>query len=681
MKFAWRLLLVAASVLALRAQQVVAPTTAQVGSTRGDNVGDYNVTQSFELGYRFKSVGGNEGMYRSVVDYGNGVRLLGSNLTVNSKDGHGHYFDEILLTTLGLGNDNYQAVMLRIQKNSLYQYDMTWRLNAYYNPGLTIAGNSYLPMGDHLQDTIRRLQDHNLTLFPQSHIRFNLGYSRNTENGPALSTAQEFDANGPAFPVFTDVRRHWNEYRLGADVDFHGFKFRVSHYWDFFKDDTPYTSAGTFAAANPLDQTVLRQFNRSEPIHGSNPGWLGYLFSRQKLWGVNARLTYVSGHRDFALDETAAGTSQFGGAALRQIAVGGNANRPMLAGDLNLSVYPSDRLTIVNNTSITSNRIDGNSSYIEYQTGSLVANTIYFRYLGIRLVTNSTDLNYQLNSKIAVYGGYQYSDRLVRTIEGNVFPAFPGSFASFLYEVSNHINDGTVGVRIRPIKPLTINLDGEVGRASNPFTPISLKNYELLNGRVAYRVKKLQLSTTYRQFYNLNPPVSLSNYSSHSRQYTANAAWAPQSWFSLDASYVKLHLDTMDGLAFFASTGPRGQLQTSYSSIYRSNIHAPNLVARFNIGKRADIYVGYTLTMDTGDGRTSAVPPGTTDPIQALLSSVQTFPLAYQSPLARVSIRITPKVRWNAGYQFYNYHEEFGVLGIYQNFHANTGFTSVLWSF
>ena len=29
-------------------------------------------------------------MYRSVDNFGNGVRLLGSNLTVNSKDGHGN---------------------------------------------------------------------------------------------------------------------------------------------------------------------------------------------------------------------------------------------------------------------------------------------------------------------------------------------------------------------------------------------------------------------------------------------------------------------------------------------------------------------------------------------------------------------------------------------------------------
>jgi hypothetical protein len=60
---------------------------------------------------------------------------------------------------------------------------------------------------------------------------------------------------------------------------------------------------------------------------------------------------------------------------------------------------------------------------------------------------------------------------------------------------------------------------------------------------------------------------------------------------------------------------------------------------------------------------------------------VQTFPLTYQSPLGRVSVRILPKVRWNVGFQLYNYNEKFNLLGYYQNFHATTGYTSVLWSF
>jgi hypothetical protein len=82
------------------AQPVVAPTPAQVGSPRGVSAGGYNVTNSFETGYRFRSVGGDYGKHRRDVNYGNGVRLLSSSLTVNSREGRGGWFDEIVLTTL-----------------------------------------------------------------------------------------------------------------------------------------------------------------------------------------------------------------------------------------------------------------------------------------------------------------------------------------------------------------------------------------------------------------------------------------------------------------------------------------------------------------------------------------------------------------------------------------------------
>src|ERR1700678_2018226 len=89
------------------AQPPIAPTTEQTGNARGENQGEYNVINSFEVGYRFATVGGDGGMYDSTVNYGDGIRLLSSSLTIQSRDGHGKLFDHLLLTTHGLGNDPY----------------------------------------------------------------------------------------------------------------------------------------------------------------------------------------------------------------------------------------------------------------------------------------------------------------------------------------------------------------------------------------------------------------------------------------------------------------------------------------------------------------------------------------------------------------------------------------------
>lgn len=657
--------------MALPAQQVVAPTPEQVGSVGGSAVGGYTVNQSFEAGVRQHGVGGDEGMYRTVANFGNGVRLLGSSLSVYSKDGHGQWFDELTLNTLGLGNDPYQSVILRIQKNHLYRYDMNWRLDAYFNPGLDASD------GLHAQDTTRHLQDHDFTLFPQSFARLRLGYSRNTDDGPAYSTSQEFDANGYGLLVLSNVRQTWNEYRLGGDLDLYGFRLTVTHRWNYFKDDTPYFSAGP-QSAPPPDQTVLQNFVRAAPAHGSNPAWLVNLFTQRKYWGLNARYTHVDGERRFSMNELASGIGTIGNAASRQIITSGDAHRPVIAGDLSISVTPTEKLTLVNNTSVLSNRIDGNSTYSEFNSGFDLGTTLYFRYLGDRLVTNSTNVNYRVRNWIGFYGGYAYSDREVHTI----YSPDPFNGASIQsYRVSTTLNTGTAGVRIRPWKPFSINLEGEIGRAGPPFTNISQRNYTSLNGRVEYRTKTVQLSAAYKQAYNINPPFNSGYFYSHSRSYSLNGSWAPKDWLGFDASYNKLHLDTYSALAFFASPGNRPQLQTAFPSIYLSNVHNGYLGVRVSVLKRADVYLGYSIVRDTGDGRPAAVPVGVTNPVEALLDSVQTFPLSYQSPLARVSFRITPKVRWNVGWQYYGYHEEFHILGNNQNFRAQTGYTSILWSF
>ena len=675
MKTYWILL---AACGALGAQQVVAPTPEQVGSPRGENAGNYNITNSFETGYRWVLVGGDEGMYRSTVNYGNGIRLLGSSFSMDSKDGHGHYFDQILLNTLGLGNDPYQSAILRVQKNGLYRYDLHWRQNDYTNPGLTIAG------GLHGMDTVMRLQDQEFTLFPQGHYRLRAGYSRNVQEGPMLSTSLELDnnsLNSTGLPVFASLRQTWNEYRIGADVEFAGFRFTVLRRWDYFKQDTPYSAYGIATSAAlgvPDDQTTIQTFTKAQPVHGRNPGWLGNLLATHKTWAVNARMSYLEGHDDFALSEFATGLSRFGDAANRQISVIGNGDRPTVTGDLNVSLFPTKKLTIVNNTSVNSLRINGNSAYTDIVDGSNSGQTIYFRYLGIRMVTNMTDVNYQVKGWVAVYGEYGYTDRLVKTEENFFLPAFPVIAPNDVYDNSNHLNTGTIGVRARVWKPLTASVEAGIGRANNPLTPISGRNYHTINGRVDYRTRKVQLGVSYKQFYNVNAPVTLSDYSSHNRNYTASGTWAPNDWFSVDASYVKLHLDTVSGVAYFAGIG-RPTLQTA-TTFYVSSIHAGNLGVRYAFRKKADLYVGYTITQDNGDGRPTAT-GNVTDPAPALLASVQQFPLTYQSPLARVSVVITPKIRWNVGYQYYNYHEKFGVLGYYQNFHANTGFTSVTWMF
>jgi hypothetical protein len=643
------------------AQPVVAPSNEPVGPPRGEDKGDYNITNSFEAGYRWRTVDGNLGKYRSDVNFGNGIRLLSSSFTMNSKDGHGHYFDELLLNTLGLGNDPYEFANFRVQKNKVYRYDLLWRENDYFNPALTISN------GEHLINTSRRFYDQSLTLLPQSKLRFFLGYGRNSQSGPALTTLQFPDNRGDEFPLFSNIRRVQDEYRLGGEFDVAGVKLTVLRGWEHFKDDTTDSDNQLLPGNNPADAVTLTSLQRSQPYHGSTDSWRVYLISdRSKLYSLNGRFTYAGGRRNFIFDENVLGTDRFGSNRLRQTFIFGNARRPVLAANFTASVFPTSRLTITNQTAIHSTRMDGDSTYSEINNTTLQTTFVNFQYLGIRTISNTTDVQYQLNTWASLYGGYQFSNRRIRSIQQTVFAGVPDSLTG---SQENTVHAGLFGLRLRPLKPLTIRLDAEVGHADRPFFPISDKNYQALNGRVQYKLKSLLLSGAVRTNYNTNS-VTFSAHSSRSRSYSADASWAPREWLSFDAGYNKIHLNTSSGIAYFL----QGNL-VSGTSIYISNIHAVNLGVRFSVTKRADLFVGYNRVQDLGDGRSMQVPPlVSADPFY----SAQTFPLSFESPLARLSLKLTPKLRWNAGYQFYRYHEKFSGR---QNYRAHTGYTSVTWAF
>ena len=56
--------------------------------------------------------------------------------------------------------------------------------------------------------------------------------------------------------------------------------------------------------------------------------------------------------------------------------------------------------------------------------------------------------------------------------------------------------------------------------------------------------------------------------------------------------------------------------------------------------------------------------------------------MAFRSPMVRLSVRVRQQLRWNAGYQYYNYRQDLATQVIpRQNYQANTGYTSLSWSF
>ena len=646
--------------LCCSAQTPVAPTPEPVGPIRGDSWHDYNFVNSFETGDRVVSVSGNNEKYRSDENFGNGPRLFSGFFSMNSKTGHGMLFDNLVFSTTGVG-DPYTSATLRVEKNRLYSYNLLWRKSDYFNPGLTTDGQDV----DHLLDTTHKMQDHDLTLFPQSRIRVLLGYSRDSQSGAGISTVQlfqltsPFDNSGNIVPIFANVKREQNDFRLGAEVHLLGFVLNAVHGWEDYKDDTPYTlSSGS----------ALDLFSRSAPNHGTSPYWRVVLFRNSRLVEFNGRFTYTGGVRNFLTNELALGPNRFGALANQQILSFGDARRPVATGNANLALHPARRLTLATHSSFYNVRTEGNSTYLQFNDSTQSADFLFFQFLGIRTFETGLDAQYEVSSRFELEGGYDYSDR---RISASPQFAFVGSTSSVPFTQTNLLHSGNLGFRYRPLSGLTIAFDAELGRANHPFTPKSDRDYTALAGRIEYKIKTLRLLASTNTAYNANS-VSLSSYSSHARTYSGSASWNPRDWFGLDASYSKLHVDTLGGIAFFANA----QFLPDQLSYFVSNLHTATVSVRYS-HKRADLYLSYSRVQDTGDGR-SAPSETSIGPAIPAFQTAQTFPLRFHSPSARLSVRINERLRWNVGYQYYGYHEDF-FRG--ENYIANTGYTSLLWSF
>jgi hypothetical protein len=661
-----RLAIIALLPAMLIAQETVAPTVNErVGSVRGANAADYNIVQSWEFGYRFATIGGDRGKYQSDVNFGNGIRLLGSSLSINSKEGHGRWFDEFILSTQGLGNDPYESATVRLQKNRWYRYDLLWRQNDYRNPGLVIAN------GTHAQNTTHRWQDHDVVLFPQSHFKLRAGYSRVKQTGPALSSVLEFDTRGEVFPVLRDTYRQFDDYRVGGDVDFKGFRLTVQRRWSFYKEDTKDDRTTPVTGIAPA---AITSFDRSQPYRGQTPGWMGNILGERGWIAVHGRFTYASTVGDFIENESAIGVDRFGAAQNRQILVRGRGNRPVTTGDFTVTLFPAARLTIINHTSASNTRMVGNNFYQQYDSATFTYSSLAFQTLSLRLVTNATDLRYRFSKKFDAFGGFRYSDRRIYSVENTQVTGTP--WDGITAEQSNTTKAGVLGINWLPTKNLRLHAESEFGTNNNPFTPVSLRDYHSVRARARYRAKKFTLGAAYNDNYNANS-IAITSYSSRARNYSGDASIAAKSWMSIDGSWSKLHLDTAGGINFFAGA-PRTAL-VSDQSLYLSNLHAVNVGVRFALRKYADLYAAYSVTKDNGDGRSTLAPQATA--AGQVFYNVQTFPMTFQSPLVRLSVRINDKVRWNAGWQYYGYDEKFGLIGFNQGYRAHTGYTSLLWAF
>jgi hypothetical protein len=213
----------------------------------------------------------------------------------------------------------------------------------------------------------------------------------------------------------------------------------------------------------------------------------------------------------------------------------------------------------------------------------------------------------------------------------------------------------------------TLYFDFEHGTADNVFTRVASYNYTNFRVRSLIRPSKtLAINTSLVTYDNTNPTLAQVGttfvpfgVNASTRIFTSSVDWTPDAKLSLSGGYTYSHVDSNAAIVFFLNS-----VQTLGTSKYflRDNFFFGT--ANIQVHPRATLFVGFRVNHDPR--------PDLGPPSPVVLASAYPYQLA--TPEARVSIKMIKQLDWNAGWQYFDYHDKlFSNL----SYRANIGYVSL----
>jgi hypothetical protein len=227
----------------------------------------YAIHQSVDLGGRMANTTGSGAMYDTLVNMDSGPRVLGETFELHALPGKkGTLVDSLSAFGSGFGGDPNNLTRLNFSKGKIYEFSGMFRRDRQYfdydllgNPN--IPGGQSIPIGPtgaptgsfawpqvgqspEMFNTVRRMTDTNLTIFPVSRVTYRAGYSQNIFQGPTLSpSGYQFASSHDV--LLQEFQRNSTDDFMGAidwkPVD--GTKLTFEEQVDHYKADSFFTMA------------------------------------------------------------------------------------------------------------------------------------------------------------------------------------------------------------------------------------------------------------------------------------------------------------------------------------------------------------------------------------------------------------------------------------------------------
>jgi hypothetical protein len=655
-----------------------------------------------ELGVRGLSVNGDHDKFRSDLNYRAGVRIFDSSFLIENNNRYGgKLFDTALITSSGWGADPQGSFRFNVDKTAVYRFDSNVRSVKYFNnlKNHAIVWSQTFPTGSqHRADTEHRFGDFDLTVFPErDDFRMRFGYSFNNTSGPGTNNIR---FSGDEYQVNSDIRTRSHDLRLGVEGQLLGFNVGVNYGHRIFRDSTRFFLDSFNLGNNPAaTSSFLNSSLRLLPVNGTTDY---ATFYAQRTFAnkldFTGRVIYsLSKSKTSEFDSLTGRASNTGNFILEDlISVPGEARRPQTRANVGLTYRITDDFRISNIFIYDRFDINGDNTLFERvrlanSSGaplpSTISNSAAFSTTEYRRYSNTVEADYQFSPRIGVHLGYRFTwrDVVIAALDRNLVSGATTRNTREEHENQTHTFIG--GTKIKPTKRWSIYADAEIGKADNVFT--RLANNDVANFRIRsiLRMKQFTLNFSGITRNNDSPgrstaitgnvpfPSIDTTLTSNSRIFSASLDWTPRPDLSMSAGYTYNHQTSRAdiivpiGAPLFPSTRFLQGISEYYmrDNYFYVDIHARPL-------KRVTFYASYRIDKDNGQGDRIETRPQ---------DFVDSYPIQFQMPEARIAFRITRNVDWNVGYQYYSYREApdrnpfITTIFPAQNYNAHLPYTSL----
>ncbi|MCC7173908.1 MAG: hypothetical protein IT159_01830 [Bryobacterales bacterium] len=633
------------------------PLAAQEASSEPAQAAAAEPRFTLEVGNRWTStLSGNRDVYRSLVDLGDGPKVLGLDLSLTRPGGG--VLDQLEAHATGWGGDPYSTAWARARRGNLYDFTADYRNMVYFNalpsfanPGVDrgiVAAISPTPPANSAvlfagsQSTYnlhRRMLDTRLDLFPKSRIIPFLAYARDWGKGDGVT---DFVADFNEYPVRNLLRDKTDHYRGGVRLQFNRAGATLEQGGTAFKDDQRvYLPASnnpgnrtTPFLGQPLNLTSLQQAYRargdslySKALVSANPfSWIN----------LSGQFLYSLPSSDVAMSQDNTGnffsSSAFAFFTGERLLASTQSKQPHTSGSFTAELRPHRRLRVFE--SVMTDRFHTTSTLALLTDalspgGSTTEGPAGLERLVLNYNRQEVNVIVDVAGGLTLRGGHRYvwGDAVTR--------AAALSQTGTQRSAENRMHVGLAGLTYRPAQRLSLYFDYETGSADKNYFRTSLQDYHRARVRGRFQVSSsLSLTANAAQLHNENPSPA-SPYEFKSWSGSLGAFWTPGGgkWVSLMADYTRSSLKSE--LNFLVP-----QTLQPARSVYRDSAHVASSLLDLKIphigAGSASLGLGGSLYVSTGSRASD-----------------------YYQPLGRLTIPLHRKASVFGEWRWYNYAEQF----------------------